>query len=74
MIVYIVGCFGWHVSGHRLLFVVGLGTHHRGSTVSYLLAHVVAGPVEFLSLASEAGLPVVLLYLLFIEATVDSPR
>jgi len=67
MIVYIVGYFGWHVSGHRPLLVVGTGTHHHGSTVSYLLAHVVAGPAEFLSLVSEAGLLVVLLYLLVTE-------
>lgn len=74
MIVYIVGYFGWHVSGHRPLLVVGTGTHHHGSTVSYLLAHVVAGPAEFLSLVSEAGLLVVLLYLLVTEETGESAR
>lgn len=56
MLVYIVGYFAWHVGGHRPLLIVGPGTHHHGSTVSYLVAHVFAGPVEFLALASETAL------------------
>jgi hypothetical protein len=56
MAVYVVGYFAWHVGGHRPLLVVGPGTHHHGSTLSYLVAHVFAGPVEFLALASETAL------------------
>ncbi|WP_248896201.1 hypothetical protein [Haloplanus halobius] len=67
MVVYVVGYFGWHVSGHRPLFFVGPGTHHHGSTLSYLLAHVFAGPAEFLALASETALAGMLGYLLYRE-------
>ncbi|GAB6861769.1 hypothetical protein ACFR97_14590 [Haloplanus litoreus] len=72
MLVYTVGYFGWHLSGHRPLLVAGPGTHHHGSTASYLLAHVFAGPVEFLSLVSGAALLAVFLYLLFSEDADDS--
>lgn len=71
--VYIVGYFGWHVSGHRPLFVLGPGTNHEGPLVAYLVDHVFAGPVEFLSLASETGLLVILLYLLFVGDAISSP-
>jgi len=67
MVVYVIGYFAWHASGHRPLFVVGRGTHHDGSTLAYLAAHVVAGPVETLALASETGLALVLGYLLYRE-------
>ncbi|WP_338738266.1 hypothetical protein [Haloplanus salilacus] len=56
MIVYVVGYFAWHVGGHRPLLIVGPGTHHHGSTLAYLVAHVFAGPVEFLALVSETAL------------------
>jgi hypothetical protein len=56
MAVYIVGYFAWHASGHRPLFFVGPGTHHHGSTLAYLAAHAVAGPVETLALTSETAL------------------
>lgn len=65
MIVYIGGYFAWHASGHRPLFVVGPGTHHHGSTLAYLAAHVVAGPVETLALASETALAGLLGYFLY---------
>ena len=63
MVVYVVGYFAWHVGGHRPLLIVGPGTHHHGSTLSYLLAHVFAGPVEFLALAGETALAGALGYL-----------
>lgn len=56
MLVYVVGYFAWHMGGHRPLLIVGPGTHHHGSTLAYLVAHVFAGPVEFLALASETAL------------------
>jgi hypothetical protein len=46
---YVGGYFAWHANGHRPLFFVGPGTHHGGSTLAYLAAHVVAGPVETLA-------------------------
>jgi hypothetical protein len=64
MVVYVVGYFAWHVGGHRALFFVGPATHHHGSTLEYLLAHVVAGPTETFALASETALAAVLAYLL----------
>jgi hypothetical protein len=65
MIVYVVGYFAWHAGGHRPLLIVGPGTHHHGSTLAYLLAHVVAGPAEFLALASETALAGLLGYLYY---------
>ncbi|QGX96293.1 hypothetical protein EI982_16655 [Haloplanus rallus] len=65
MVVYVVGYFAWHVGGHRPLLFVGPGTHHHGSTFEYLLAHVFAGPVEFLALASETALAGLLGYLYY---------
>jgi hypothetical protein len=56
MSIYVVGYFAWHIGGHRPLLIVGPGTHHHGSTLEYLFAHVFAGPVEFLALASETAL------------------
>ncbi|WP_435068453.1 hypothetical protein [Haloplanus sp. C73] len=67
MVVYVVGYFAWHAGGHRPLFFAGPGTHHHGSTLAYLAAHVVAGPAETLALASETALAVVLGYLLYRE-------
>jgi hypothetical protein len=67
MVVYVVGYFAWHASGHRPLFFVGPGTHHHGSTLAYLAAHVVAGPVETLALASEPALAGMLGYFLYRE-------
>jgi hypothetical protein len=64
MAVYVVGYFAWHASGHRPLFFVGPGTHHHGSTLAYLAAHAVAGPVETLALASETALAGLLGHLL----------
>lgn len=67
MAVYVVGYFSWHMGGHRPLFFVGPGTHHDGSTLAYLIAHVFVGPVEFLSLASETALAGLLGYFLYRE-------
>ncbi|WP_458206334.1 hypothetical protein [Haladaptatus sp. NG-SE-30] len=68
MVVYIVGYFGWHVGGHRPLLFSGPGTEHAGPLVPSLLDHLFAGPVEFLALASEFALLVLLAYLLVTES------
>lgn len=65
MAVYVVGYFAWHASGHRPLFFVGPGTQHHGSTLAYLAAHAVAGPVETLALTSETALAGLLGYDLY---------
>ena len=65
MVLYVGGYFAWHASGHRPLFFVGPGTHHGGSTLAYLAAHVVAGPVETLALAAETALAALLGYFLY---------
>jgi len=67
MVVYVVGYFAWHASGHRPLFVIGPGTDHHGSTLASLAAHAVAGPVESLALASETALAGLLGSLLYRE-------
>ncbi|RBI62082.1 hypothetical protein DMJ13_09310 [halophilic archaeon] len=69
MVGYVVGYFGWHLGGHRPLLVVGSGMDHRGPLVPFLLDHLFAGPVEFLAIASEVALAVVLSYLLVAEST-----
>lgn len=63
MLTYIVGYYGWHLGGHRPLFVVGPGTHHEGSILRDLVDHTFAGPVETLSLAAESLLAVLLGFL-----------
>ncbi|WP_433629771.1 hypothetical protein [Halomicrococcus sp. NG-SE-24] len=67
MVGYVVGYFWWHLRGHRPL-TVGSGTYHRGPLVPFLLDHLFAGPVEFLAIASEVALAVVLSYLLVAES------
>ncbi len=65
---YILGYFGWHLSGHRPLLLFGAGSQHRGPLLPFLLDHLFAGPVEFLALASEFALLVLLVYLLSTES------
>lgn len=68
MVGYILGYFGWHLSGHRPLLLLGAGTQHRGPLLPFLLDHLFAGPVVFLALISEFALLVLLLYLLITES------
>jgi len=68
MAVYVLGYFGWHLSGHRPLFFLGEGTSHDVAVVPFVLEHLFAGPVEFLAIVSEVGLAVVLAYLLVAES------
>jgi hypothetical protein len=68
MVVYIVGYFGWHVGGHRSLLLFGPGTQHTGPLLPFLLDHLLAGPVEFVTIVSEVSLLVLLVYLLLTES------
>ncbi|USZ69892.1 hypothetical protein NGM10_15925 (plasmid) [Halorussus salilacus] len=64
MAVYVLGYFGWHTSGHRPRLFFGRGSSHEGPLGQFLLDHLFAGPVEFVSLTSEVLLAVILVYLL----------
>ena len=64
---YVVGYFGWHLSGHRPFLLVGPGTHHD-LDFAFLVAHLFAGPVEFLAIVAELALAVLLAYLLAVES------
>lgn len=67
MLGYIVGYFGWHLGGHRPLFISGPGTHHEGPVLQYVVDHAFAGPVETLSLVAETLLVGLLGYLFVTE-------
>jgi hypothetical protein len=68
MVGYVVGYFGWHLGGHRTFLLFGENTgHHHEPLSTVLLDHLFAGPVEFLAIASEVALAVVLAYLLVRE-------
>lgn len=63
MLGYVLGYFGWHYGGHRLLLVAGArGGPVEAITVEWFLDHLFAGPIEFLSILIEtlaaAGLAV----------------
>lgn len=63
---YVLAYFGWHLGGHRLGLVVGPAAGGSETiTVQWFLDHLLAGPVEFISIAVE-GLAVVLLAVLLL--------
>lgn len=69
MVGYLVGYFGWHLSGHRSLLALGEESgHHQEPLASVLLDHLFAGPVEFLTITSEVALAVLLASLLVAES------
>lgn len=69
MVGYVVGYFGWHLGGHRSLLFLGEGAgHHREPLASVLLDHLFAGVPEFLAIASEVTLAVLLAYLFVKES------
>ena len=70
MAVYVVGYFAWHALGHRPLFFVGGGTFPdgHGALVPFVLDHLFAGTVEFVAIAAEVSLALVLAYLLVAES------
>jgi len=53
MLGYVVGYFGWHLGGHRLLLIVGASTGSESISVGWFLDHLFAGPVEFLAIVTE---------------------
>lgn len=62
---HVVGYFGWHFGGHQPWLVVEQGaSYHEGPLVPFLLDHLFAGPMVFLTIGSEVTLAVVLGYLL----------
>ncbi|SIR02447.1 hypothetical protein SAMN05421858_1157 [Haladaptatus litoreus] len=67
MAVYILGYFGWHLTGHRPLLLFGEGHLHEGPFLPFVLDHLFAGPVKFVALVSEFGLLLLLVYLLIRE-------
>ena len=67
MLGYVVGYFGWHLSGHRPLLIVGRGLPHDIDTVQFVLDHLFAGPLEFFAIFTEVTLAVVLAYLLVVD-------
>lgn len=65
MVVYVVGYFGWHLGGHRPLFIVGRVTRDETSGLQFVLDHLFAGPLYFVTIVSEVALALLLAYLLF---------
>ena len=53
MLGYAVGYFGWHLSGHRPLLLLGPAGARESVTVAWLLDHLFAGPVETVALFAE---------------------
>lgn len=74
MVVYVVGYFAWHAAGHRPLLFGGPGHHHDTLTFEFLLDHLFAGAVEFLAIATEVALALVLAYLLLTDSRRESRR
>ena len=69
MVGYVVGYFGWHLGGHRSLLAFGESTgHHHAPLSRVLFDHLFAGIPEFLAIASEVALAVLLAYLLVAES------
>jgi hypothetical protein len=68
---YAVGYFFWHLTGHRPLLVVGTGAGTESVSVSWFLAHLFVGPVEFASILFETLSAVLLTVLLVAERTGD---
>lgn len=74
MVGYIVGYFGWHLGGHRLLLIAGPAAGGTESiTVEWFLDHLFAGPVEFGSIVVET-LAAVLLAVLWVTAEESTDR
>ena len=67
MLGYVVGYFGWHLSGHRPLLVLGPAAAPETVSVAWFLDHLLAGPLETATLVVEFLAIVVLLALLVDE-------
>lgn len=66
MLGYVAAYFGWHLSGHRPLFLLGPATQHD-VTVEFVVAHYAAGPVETFTLTVEV-LAAILLSILYVTS------
>ncbi|MFB6361641.1 MAG: hypothetical protein ABEH59_10015 [Halobacteriales archaeon] len=64
MLGYVVGYFGWHLSGHRPLLVLGQSVAAETVSVGWFLDHLFAGPVETVAIVAEVLAALTLLALL----------
>lgn len=67
MLGYAVGYFGWHLSGHRPLLLLGQGTPTESVSVQWFLDHLFAGAVEAVSVFAEVAAAVLLVVLLLTD-------
>lgn len=67
MLGYAVGYFGWHLSGHRPLLLLGPGAPTETVSVQWFLDHLFAGAVETVSVFAEVLAAAALLALLVWE-------
>ena len=65
MLGFVSAYFFWHLGGHRPLFILGPSTHHD-LTLSFIVAHYFAGPLETFTLSIEL-LAAILLSVLYLE-------
>ena len=67
MLGYAVGYFGWHLSGHRPLLLLGPASARETVSVAWFVDHLFAGPVETVTLFAEFLAIAALLALLLLE-------
>ena len=65
MAAYVVGYFSWHLGNHGRFYLGGGSPHLHGTDIgTYLLDHLLAGPLETSSIVLEVALFVLLVGLL----------
>lgn len=67
MLGYAGSYFGWHLGGHRPLFLIGPSAGGETISIRWFLDHALAGPIETVALAAEIAAAVALLALLLAE-------
>lgn len=67
MLGYAVGYFGWHLSGHRSLLLLGPAADLETVSVQWFLDHLFAGAVETVSVFAEVAAAVLLVVLLLTD-------
>lgn len=67
MLGYVVGYFGWHLSGHRPLLLFGTGTATETVSVQWFLDHLFAGPLETVAVFAEVAAAILLVVLLLTD-------
>lgn len=65
MAVYVLGYFSWHLGGHGKFYLGGNPDLHGVPLSTYLLDHLLAGPIETVSIGIEVALFVLLVILLY---------